>query len=539
VFLVPSTKMTLIDVPVRHQQRHRVFLATIVTTLLLVLFVTTPRPVDSFVLLSSQIQTTPKSSSTTSAFLEIDPQSSKAYPQQPPHAGCHFRPIHPGTPANHKGTRRNKRFFEGWYYRITLEDGASFAFIYSIEDPFLMNDNDGSSSSKFSDLSLSCQQVMGPNDEYLVQADRDPAKFWAWYEQQGLGCVFDYKDDAKDETVTAMDPEEFNQRVKSGFQMLPTRLQGKLMGHDGSKGGVFEGQGVEGECTYDMEITPIAGWGDEELGQTSTAGWLASYEVFEPHWQVTMADGRATGSVNWKGQTYNFTNAPFYAEKNWGGSFPIKWYWCQCNSFEGYTGTGTGSSARTGSPSTNTLSVTAGGGTRKIPFGQTESLGMVSVHCNGKFYEATPWLGTMEWDISPWGYWRMTGRSTKGARPFEVELEAICDSTGVKLRAPTEKDGMVYFCRDSFLGNTRLSLWELEWDAATETYVRGAVVVDNATSTQAAVEVGGGPWWDNWKDVSVMKQPMKGLVRFPYRLSNLRQRLVSKLKRIKNKLSRY
>ncbi len=472
-------------------------------------------PVDSFIF--SKRRSLSKRQTSLSVIIPLEDPKSNAYPQQPPHSGCHFHPVHSGTPANHKGPRKYKRFFEGWYYRITLpEQNASFAFIFSIEDPF----------PEPSRLSLSCHQIMGPDDDYLVQADRDPSKFWAWRHQQGLGCVFQYSNE-EDEldlaTTTGMDPNQFTDRVQSGFQMLPTRLQGKLQGHDGSMGGIFQGQGVEGACTYDMEITPLAGWGDDELGQKSTAGWLASYEVFEPHWQVTMADARATGSVTWKGKKYNFQNAPFYAEKNWGGAFPIKWYWCQCNSFDGYTSEG--------GPS---LSVTAGGGTRKIPFGQKESLGMVSVHCNGKFYEATPWLGTMEWDISTWGYWKMTGRSTKGARPFEVELKAICDSPGVKLRAPTEKDGMVYFCRDSFLGSVTLSLWELEWDSSTKKFIRGAVVVENATSSQAAVELGGGPWWDSWKDSSVMKQPMRGLVRLPYRVSNLKNRLVSKFKKIKN-----
>jgi len=457
----------------------------------------------------------------------IDP-TTKAYPQQPPHAGCHFRPIHPGTPSNHRGPRKSKRFFEGWYYRVTLpDDDASFAFIYSIEDPFER------ATTKKSKLSMVCHQIMGPDDEYLVQADDDTTKFWAWTEQQGLGCVFQYHPKEIDSdsntlstTTTALDPTEFSQRVETGFQMLPTRLQGKLNGHDGSLGGILQGQGIPGECSYDITINPISGWGDDDLGQKSTAGWLASYAVFEPHWQVTMADGRATGSVTWKNRTYTFQNAPFYAEKNWGGAFPIKWYWCQCNSFDGWMTTSDGRS----------LSVTAGGGTRKIPLGQTESLGMVSVHCDGKFYEATPWLGTMEWDVSTWGYWKMTGRSTRGERPFEVELEAICDSPGVKLRAPTEKDGMVYFCRDSFLAAVELSLWELDWDPNTQSYIRGKVVVDKARSKQAAVEIGGGPWWDDWKSISVMKQPMRGMVRFPYRISNLRKRIGSKLKGVKQQM---
>ena len=32
---------------------------------------------------------------------------------------------------------------------------------------------------------------------------------------------------------------------------------------------------------------------------------------------------------------YEFQDAPSYAEKNWGGGFPSKWHWVQCNSFDG------------------------------------------------------------------------------------------------------------------------------------------------------------------------------------------------------------
>lgn len=443
----------------------------------------------------------------------------KAFEEQPPHSGCHFRPTHPGTPTNHRGPKKSKRFFEGWYYRVTIpksddcrDPPVSFAFIVSIEDPF----ENGASP-----LSLACHQIMGPNDEYLVQSDPDHTKFWAWQGRQALGCVFDYNEGDDDKstttTTTAIDPDEWNDQVRSGFQILPDRIQGKLIGHDGSLGGVGPNQGIPGDCTYDVTITPLAGWGDAEVGQKSTAGWLASYKVFEPHWQVTMADGRASGCVTWKGKQYTFVDAPFYAEKNWGGAFPIRWYWCQCNSFDGFLGNGRDRQ--------NQLSVTAGGGTRKIPFGQKESLGMVSVHHNGVFYEATPWVGDMTWSISPWGSWVMAGRCTGGVRPFEVELEAYCDAPGVVLRAPTEYDGMQFFCRDSFLANVTLSLWELERDLDSNTFKRGRVIVDKAKSSQGAVEVGGGPWWSNWSDASKMKQPMKGMVRLPYRLANLRNRI--------------
>jgi len=460
-----------------------------------------------------------------------------AYPQQTPHSGCHFCPTHPGVSSSSSSTTfggafrnhntRTKRFFEGWYYRLTLkEQNVSFAIIVSIEDP------------QPSPLSLSCCQIMGPNDEYIVQADTDPTKFWAWQQEQRLGCTFEFhhhdttttamtdtdtdtdtttkatnSSPGSTKTTTFIDPDTYKSIVKTGFQITPHRIQGIIEGNDGPLRTPSIYPNV-GSCDFDMSITPLSGWGDTDQPQKSTAGWLAKYSVFEPHWQVTLADARATGTIRWKNTTYTFQDAPFYAEKNWGGAFPLKWYWTQCNSFDGYYYLDKGEKP---------LAVTAGGGTRKIPFGQKEDLGMVSVHYDGIMYEATPWLGTMEWDIAPWGQWNMTGRSTKGERPFEVQLYSTCDMPGVLLRAPTEKDGMVYFCRDSFSTNTTLSLWELIWDDECGQYVRGRTIIHEAKSTQAAVEVGGGPWWDKWKGQSQMKQPFKGLVRFPYRILNLRK----------------
>lgn len=449
--------------------------------------------------------------SLSSSFRHDDPGVSGVL-QQPPHAGCHFRPTHPLTSRRHKGPRKRKRFFEGWYYRITIpEEDASFAIIVSIEDPFHKTANNKNL------LSLSCLQIMGPNDEYLIQADPEDTKFWASTTEQALGCTFESKPNGSTTMATnstIIDPNNFDDVVESGFQILPTRFQGKLRGQDGTKdSGSLNRLGTtdkDEECDFDFHVQSLAGYGGNNESQKSTGGWLASYSVFDPHWQVTMADGRASGSIRWKNTTYQFQNAPFYAEKNWGGTFPIKWYWCQCNSFtlpNRITG-----DLRADIP----LSVTAGGGTRKIPLGKTESLGLVSVHYNGTLYEGTPWLGDMEWKISPWGYWKLIGRCTQGEKPFYVELEAMTSAPGVKLRAPTLKEGMVFFCKDSFLGNVTLSLWEL--DSGDN---KGKLIIDRAISHQGAVEVGGGPWWDVWEDESRMNRVLKFLVRLPYRWKNL------------------
>lgn len=42
-----------------------------------------------------------------------------------------------------------------------------------------------------------------------------------------------------------------------------------------------------------------------------------------------------SGWVEWGGRRYDFADAPAYSEKNWGGGFPSRWFWVQCEAFEG------------------------------------------------------------------------------------------------------------------------------------------------------------------------------------------------------------
>lgn len=155
---------------------------------------------------------------------------------------------------------------EGWYYRLTLPN-ASFALIISIED----------AGNPRSDLKLACMQVVGPDDSYLVQADRDDTKFWASKKEQSLGYTFSYFPNVTvDETLrkaTFLERDTWYRTVESGFQISPTSFVGKLQGHDGSQGGVLEGQGTPGDCEFDFTVTPICGWGNGK----STGGWLSHF----------------------------------------------------------------------------------------------------------------------------------------------------------------------------------------------------------------------------------------------------------------------
>ena len=333
-------------------------------------------------------------------------------------------------------------------------------------------------------------------------------------------------------------------------------------------GGVMVNQGIPGTCEFDFDIMPLSGWGDDDSDQhqndndnfdttlqrrgrrewlqqkirkvfnrnshqllddpnernyktksiskeqKSTAGWLASYSVFEPHWQITMADARASGYIHWNGTNYQFHNAPFYVEKNWGSTFPTNWYWIQCNAFEGCDDNGR---------SVDRLTLTAGGGIRLLSLlgmKKSEDVGMVGIHYNGTFYENVPWTGEMEWDIDTWGSWKFNGRCTTGKRLFEVVVKADCDTDdGVMLRVPTKENGLEFRCRDTFRGRVRLSLYELEYSKVARDYVRKTntvPILENAFSHNCAVEVGGTPWEEKWKAKSNMNKILKRLVKLPY-----------------------
>mgnify|MGYP003701989243 CR=1 FL=1 len=46
---------------------------------------------------------------------------------------------------------------------------------------------------------------------------------------------------------------------------------------------------------WEYSTRPVYGWGDVTSKQKSTAGWLAAFPFFEPHWQICMAGGLSTG----------------------------------------------------------------------------------------------------------------------------------------------------------------------------------------------------------------------------------------------------
>ncbi|KAJ7518814.1 hypothetical protein O6H91_20G009500 [Diphasiastrum complanatum] len=386
-----------------------------------------------------------------------------------PHSGYHF-----------DGSSR--RFMEGWYFKVSIpNEKQSFAWMYSVEDP-----GTSKSHGKFEEVLRGPRfpgvgaQVLGADDEYLWQNDDSVKRFWGSRHELELGHTFEPKSGALAPN-SKLDVQDFSKTVEEGFQVTPILHQGFLR----DNGRSVNVQTV-GSVRWEYTTYPVYGWGNVGAEQKATAGWLAALPVFEPHWQICMAGGLATGWIEWGDRKFEFVNAPSYSEKNWGGSFPDKWFWVQCNVFEGGLGE---------------IALTAGGGRRGLPFmlGAREEVAMVGVHYDGQFYEFVPWEGTVEWEIAPWGDWKMSAQT----KLYEVKLQAETKSPGTVLRAPTADAGLVPFCRDTFNGSLRLQLWK-----RTQNGALGQVILD-VTSDMAALETGGGPWYSTWKKTKRIEDPIR------------------------------
>ncbi len=345
---------------------------------------------------------------------------------QTPHSGYHW-----------DGYSQN--FFEGWYYRITIPQiRESFAFMYSIEDP-----SGGSTSA-------GTAQILGAGEQYRYQVFPGVNGFWASTDNLALGHWGEHDLVVAPQLLSIKD---FNQHVTAGYQATATLNQGilKILGQP--------------DCRWCYQIQPIYGWGNSQWFQQSTGGLLSFLPIFEPGWQVLMAHGLASGWIEWQGNRYEFTDAPAYSEKNWGRSFPQKWFWLNCNYFDGEPN----------------LAITAGGGRRQV-LTWMEEVAMIGVHYQGQFYEFVPWNAQVHWQIDHWGKWQMQADNYF----YQVELTGSTDLAGTMVQVPTDQ-GLVYRCRDTTHGLLSLVLKD-----------RSGETIISATSSLAGLETGGQLWSNVW-----------------------------------------
>ncbi|XP_078428187.1 tocopherol cyclase, chloroplast / vitamin E deficient 1 (VTE1) / sucrose export defective 1 (SXD1) [Wolffia australiana] len=413
------------------------------------------------------------------------------------------RPVYAPTPSNrqlrtpHSGYHfdgTTRPFFEGWYFRVSIpECRQSFCFMYSVENPAFNKPLGTLESIVHGPRSTGVgAQILGADDKYICQYSSESSNFWGSRHELSLGSTFSSREGSKAPN-RELTPEEFNSRVLEGFQVTPIWHQGFIR-DDGRSSNL---QTVK-TARWEYSTRPVYGWGDVESVQKSTASWPAMLPVFEPHWQICMAGGLSTGWIEWDGQRFEFEDAPSYSEKNWGAGFPRRWFWVQCNVFEGANGQ---------------VALTAGGGLRKVPglVDIYESVAMIGVHNGGKFYEFIPWDGVVSWDITPWGRWRISAEN----KSFLVELEAATEDPGTPLRAPTTEAGFTTACKDTCFADLSMKIWERKYDGS-----KGQLVLD-VTSNMAAVEVGGGPWFDSWKGSTLVPEPIQQILRLPINAEDL------------------
>ncbi len=332
---------------------------------------------------------------------------------QTPHSGYHWDGI-------------TRSYFEGWYFRVTLPEIAqTFAFMYSIEDPIGGQSNSGGA-----------VQILGIDEEYLSRSFPDVKQFRTSY--------------------NSLELEHWRETKKEGYKVTASLNQGCIYAPRHQQ-----------YCRWEYQVQPLYGWGNPRLTQQATAGWLSYLPVFDPGWQILMAHGLATGWLEWQGRKYDFTDAPAYCEKNWGTSFPKKWFWINCNSFT----------------HEYNLALTAVGAVRQVLWWE-ELVGMIGIHYQGQFIEFVPENSQITWQIQPWGSWRM--KAIRG--DLEVTLIGTTDLPGTYVRTPTAK-GLILNCRDTNKGKLLL-----------EFRYQGKIVL-NANSCLAGLEIGGSPWEETFSFV--------------------------------------
>ena len=348
-----------------------------------------------------------------------------------PHSGYH-------------GNQFTRNYFEGWYLRLTLPElRETFAFMYSIENPV------GDSS-----YCGGAVQILGIDEKYLCRTIPNVDRFWASNQDFSFGHWHKLENPETKLQAGLLSSEEFSSEIYEGYQVTPTLNQGR----------VYNPQ-TNSYCRWQYQIKPVYGWGNPQSSQQATAGWLSYLPLVDPGWQVTLAHGLATGWIEWQNQTYHFQDAPAYSEKNWGTAFPIKWFWLNCNSFD----------------NCQNLALTTVGGIRQIPWGQ-ETVGLVGIHYQDKFYEFAPWNSQIHWQIEPWGSWQIKAVNNQN---YCVTLSGKTDLSGTYVRTPTAR-GLVLNCRDTTRGNLNLKLQS------------GQTTIIKTSSNLAGLEVGGEPWEKDW-----------------------------------------
>ncbi len=62
-------------------------------------------------------------------------------------------------------------------------------------------------------------------------------------------------------------------------------------------------------------------------------GLFSSVPFLNQYWHPYRLGGKASGTVQFGGESWSFDGAPLYSERNWGAGFPERWWWGQAHDF--------------------------------------------------------------------------------------------------------------------------------------------------------------------------------------------------------------
>ncbi|KAH7855245.1 hypothetical protein Vadar_022855 [Vaccinium darrowii] len=133
--------------------------------------------------------------------------------------------------------------------------------------------------------------------------------------------------------------KEFNCRVLQGFQFTPLWHQGFIcddrsyiltLCQSMHYNNMTDYVDIVKTARWEYSTRPIYGWGNVGSKQKSTAGWLAAFPVFEPHWQVTSKKaplietcGQLRDKVVKQHQSLKLTGSKLKIESPWLHCIPV------------------------------------------------------------------------------------------------------------------------------------------------------------------------------------------------------------------------
>jgi tocopherol cyclase len=186
-------------------------------------------------------------------------------------------------PEVYQGRRRPKKYFEGWYFKLSSKDEGSILALI----PGVSYGMDGSKPHSFIQLidGISCSTYYKAYDIKDFRFSRDRMEIWVgenYFSSKGI---------------------EINYAA--------------------------EGLSISGKLSFTNTIP----WPVTVLSP-GIMGWYAFVPFMECYHGVVSMSHDISGSLRSNGAAVNYTGGRGYIEKDWGKSFPSAWIWMQSNHFD-------------------------------------------------------------------------------------------------------------------------------------------------------------------------------------------------------------